>query len=70
MYGHERRAECSREIVGRERAASRERTVMFIVIILTRLIYCLPYLMRVYRREKRWDRKRQNGEAERFNEML
>lgn len=71
LYGHERRAECSHEIVGREMGELLgARAVRFTAIILTRLIYCLLYLMRVHHREKRRHRRRDNRVAERCNEML
>lgn len=53
LYSHESKAE--------RRTASRERTVMFILIILTRLSYCLLQLMQVYHREKTTNRKTQEG---------
>lgn len=53
----------------REESSFDEGAAMFIVIILTRLIYCRLYLMRVYRREGSSD-GRQSSEAGRCNEML
>lgn len=67
-----REAERSLEVLGEERerrAALSKRTVMFMVLNLTRLMCCLLYLRQAYRREK-MDRWRKNRKAERCNDVL